>query len=138
MIAEIAGSPPSRSPLCRRAYVARHTGTSVSSQRVVLAAVALATLLLGAGCLGGGPQVVEQDCGNVGGVGGCAVTVENPTDEAMEVEVTVEAVDADGNVVASGTETVLVAGNSREEVTVGASNAGGEVDRYEVSVQRAS
>lgn len=112
--------------------------TSVLRQRTVLASIALATLLLAAGCLGGGPEVVEQDCGNIGGVGGCAVTVENPTDEAMEVEVTVEALDAEDNVVASGTETVLVAGNSREEVTVGASNAGGEVDRYEVSVQQAS
>jgi hypothetical protein len=110
----------------------------VLRQRTVLASIALATLLLAAGCLGGGPEVVEQDCGNIGGVGGCAVTVENPTDEAMEVEVTVEALDAEDNVVASGTETVLVAGNSREEVTVGASNAGGEVDRYEVSVQQAS
>ena len=110
----------------------------MSRHRIALAGVALAALLLAAGCLGGGPEVVEQNCGNVGGIGGCAVTVENPTDEAMEVEVTVEAVDADDNVVASGTETILIAGNSREEVTVGASNAGGEVDRYEVSVERAS
>jgi hypothetical protein len=100
--------------------------------------LACLALVLAAGCLGGGPQVAERDCGNVAGVGGCVVTVENPTDEAMEVEVTVEAVDADGTVVASGTETVLVAGNSAEEVTVGASNAGGEVERYEVSVARAS
>jgi hypothetical protein len=110
----------------------------VSRHRIALACIALAALLLVAGCLGGGPEVVEQDCGNLAGVGGCAVTVENPGDDAMEVEVTVEALDADGNVVASGTETVLIAGNSREEVTVGASNAGGEVDRYEVSVQQAS
>jgi hypothetical protein len=110
----------------------------VFRQRALLAGIALATLVLAAGCLGGGPTVAEQDCGNIGGIGGCAVTVENPSDEAMEVEVTVEAVDADDNVVASGTETVLVAGNSREEVTVGASNAGGDVDRYEVSVERAS
>ena len=110
----------------------------MSRHRIALACIALAALLLVAGCLGGGPEVVEQDCGNLAGVGGCAVTVENPGDDAMEVEVTVEALDADGNVVASGTETVLIAGNSREEVTVGASNAGGEVDRYEVSVQQAS
>lgn len=110
----------------------------MSRGRVVLASIALSTLLFIAGCLGGGPTVAEQDCGNIGGIGGCAVTVENPSDEAMEVEVRVEAVDTDDNVVASGTETILVAGNSREEVTVGASNAGGNVDRYEVSVQQAS
>jgi len=103
-----------------------------------LAFASLALLVVAAGCLGGGPTVAERDCGNVAGVGGCAVTVENPTDEAMEVEVTVEALDADGNVVASGAETVLVAGNEQEEVTVGATNAGGEVERYEVSVRRAS
>jgi len=102
---------------------------------VCLAAGLVAT----AGCVGGpSPQVAEQDCGNIGGIGGCAVTVENPGEEPMEVEVTVEAVDADGNVVASGTETVLVDGNARKEVTVGATNAGGDVDRYEVSVQETS
>jgi hypothetical protein len=101
-------------------------------------ALACLALVLAAGCLGGGPQVAERDCGNVAGVGGCAVTVENPTDEAMEVVVTVEALDADGTVIASGTETVLVAGNAREEVTVGASDVGDEVDSYEVSVERAS
>jgi hypothetical protein len=109
----------------------------VSRTRAVVGCLALATLLLAAGCLGGGPQVAAQECGEVAGIGGCTVTVENPTDEAMEVEVTVEALDGEGDVVASGTETVLVAGNAREEVTVGASNAGNEVSEYEVSVRRA-
>ena len=108
------------------------------SRTLVLACLAVG-LLATAGCVGGaGPQVAEQDCGNIGGVGGCAVTVENPAEEPMEVEVTVEAIDADGNVVASGTETVLIDGNAQKEVTVGATNAGGDVDRYEVSVQQTS
>jgi hypothetical protein len=105
---------------------------------LVLACLALG-LVATAGCVGGPtPEVAERDCGNIGGIGGCAVTVENPGEDPMEVEVTVEALDEDDNVVASGTETILIDGNSQKEVTVGATNAGGDVDRYEVSVRRAS
>jgi hypothetical protein len=96
-------------------------------------------LVATAGCVGGPtPEVAERDCGNIGGIGGCTVVVENPGEEPMEVEVTVEALEEDDNVVASGTESVLIDGNAQQEVTVGATNAGGDVDRYEVSVERTS
>ncbi len=109
----------------------------VSTRLRALAGLALALTVLLAGCTGAGPRIVERECGNVVGVGGCVVTVENPSDEAAEVTVTVEALTADDEVVATGTETVVLAGGERREVTVGASNAGGEVERYEATVEQA-
>jgi hypothetical protein len=100
--------------------------------------LALLALVLTAGRAGvlAGPEVVERQSGNVG-VGGCQVTVENPADSPTDVAVTVRAVTASGDVTAENTEAVRVAGNARETVTVGASNAGGDLDHYEVSATTA-
>jgi hypothetical protein len=103
--------------------------------RSVGAVVALVALVVVAGCLGGGgPEIVEQQCGEVAGAGGCEVTVENPSDDPATVTVTVEAITASGDVAAKNTETVQVPGDDRTTVTVAASSVGTEIDHYEVSL----
>ena len=96
--------------------------------------LALLVALSGCASLLGGPKIVEQQCGNVVGVGGCAVVVENPSDQTQSVTVTVEAVSSSGDVVGINSRTVSIGPNQQKEVVVGVSNLGGGVDGYKVSL----
>lgn len=108
--------------------------------RSTLIVGSLSLLLLVAGCsaiLGHQPEVVNQRCGNFGGVGGRQVTVENPANETMTVDIVVEAIGSDEKMVASQRETTTIEPESKKRVFVGVSNFGANITRYEVSASRA-
>lgn len=106
--------------------------------RRTLLFLGVVTAVLAAGCIGASPTIESRSCGDVAGAGGCTATISNPTDNPMEVEVTVRAIATDGGVAATNTETVTIPANGQEEVTVTASSLGTEIVRYEFEARNAN
>lgn len=104
--------------------------------RAKLALPVLAMVLF-AGCGGffGGPQVVEDECvEEFRGLISCDVIVENPEEEPMTVEVTVEIEGSGDAIHESDSETVGLGPGERETVSIAFAGIGGDL-YYDVDVR---
>jgi len=98
------------------------------------ASLLVVVVLAGCGSSIGGPEVVEDQCVTDYASVDCDIVVENPTDSAMDVNVTVE-IGSEENTVATKSEITEVEAGTQKNVSI--VFAGTTADGYNVDVTAA-